>query len=301
MNTTSHIEKLISALGGLLAILAILLISQSFLGLDNSWAIVASMGASAVLLFAVPKGPLSQPWPVFGGHMISALIGVSCALLIDDKIIAASIAAGLSIAAMYYLDCIHPPGGATALTAVLGGTAINDMGYQFLVTPVLLNIVVILFIAIAFNSLFHWRRYPNSWHNRSDRENNLPLPSQGFSHEDFLAALKEIDTFVDVNEAELQRIFNLASVHANRQPLNAADIKLGGIYSNGQFGKHWSMRQIIDESADDNNKNDYVIFRQIAGTEPKRTDCVTRQEFANWALYEMEENNGQWQRKTIRD
>ena len=66
----------------------------------------------------------------------------------------------LAIGAMHYLRCIHPPGGATALSAVLGGPAIEALGLQFILTPVLLNVIVILTVAVLYNYLFYWRRYP---------------------------------------------------------------------------------------------------------------------------------------------
>ncbi|BCN94207.1 hypothetical protein THMIRHAM_19920 [Thiomicrorhabdus immobilis] len=266
------------------------------MGLQAGWGIIASMGASAVLLFAVPNGPLSQPWPVFGGHLFAAFIGVSCALLIQDPLLAASSAVGLTIGVMYYLNCIHPPGGATALTAVVGGETIHQMGYQFLLTPVLLNIISILMIAVLFNALFHWRRYPQSLQKQSQSTSKIP-DQESISHEDFLAALKQIDSFVDINENELRRIFELIQQNAGKNELKGYDIELGKVYSNGQIGKDWSMRQIIDESADNNPNNDFVIFRQIAGQEKKRSDCVTRNEFAQWAKYEMIQQEGKWIRK----
>jgi CBS-domain-containing membrane protein len=118
------------------------------------------MGASAVLLFAVPHGALSQPWPVLGGHVISALIGVSCAKFIPLPLLAAAFSVALAIGAMHYLNCIHPPGGATALSAVIGGDAIHQLGFQYVLTPVLLNTIIVLIVAILFNYPFHWRRYP---------------------------------------------------------------------------------------------------------------------------------------------
>ena len=293
----SHSEKIISALGGFISIFAVILISQYFLGLEASWGIIASMGASAVLLFAVPNGPLSQPWSVFGGHMLAAFIGVSCALLINDTILAASIAVGLSIGAMYYLNCIHPPGGATALTAVIGGETIHQMGYQFLLTPILINILSLLIIAIIFNALFDWRRYPAFLQKNTLKFQKKQGEHASISHQDFLAALKEIDSFVDVNEDELRRIFDLVNLNAAKNHLTDCDIQLGKVYSNGQVGKDWSMRQIIDESADDNPNKDFVIFRQIAGREKKRSDCLTRTEFALWAKYEMINQDGKWVRK----
>ena len=92
-----HIEKWLSALGGMVSLLGILLISQLSLNMQGASVLVASMGASAVLLFAVPHGALSQPWPVLGGHLVSALIGVSCAKFIPLPMFAAALAVALAI------------------------------------------------------------------------------------------------------------------------------------------------------------------------------------------------------------
>lgn len=159
---SSHLEKWLSALGGITSLSGILLISHTALGMQGAAMLVASMGASAVLLFAVPHGPLSQPWPVLGGHIISALVGVTCARFIHDPLLASALAVGLAIGTMHYLNCIHPPGGATALSAVAGGEVVQQLGYQYVLTPVALNAVTILLIAIVFNYPFHWRRYPLS-------------------------------------------------------------------------------------------------------------------------------------------
>jgi len=295
----SHSEKIISAVGGFIAIFAIMTISQHFLGLDASWGIIASMGASAVLLFAVPNGPLSQPWPVFGGQMFAAVIGVTCAMFIKEPLLAAGLAVGLTIGVMYYTNCLHPPGGATALTAVVGGDTIHQMGYTFLITPVLLNVVSILFIAILFNALFYWRRYPAFLQKRQPDLAQSDHQAETISHEDFLSVLKEIDSFVDINENELRRIFELLNLNTQKNELQVHDIQLGKVYSNGQVGKNWSMRQIIDESAHDHPNKDFVIFRQIAGQAKKRSDCVTRKEFAEWAKYEMIYQDGKWVRKEV--
>ncbi|OGT29530.1 MAG: hypothetical protein A3K00_02580, partial [Gallionellales bacterium RIFOXYD2_FULL_52_7] len=153
-NVTSHAEKIISAVGGFIGILLIMWVSYHYLGTQGAALLVASMGASAVLLFAVPHGELSQPWSLMGGHAVSALIGVACAQSIANLLIAAPLAVALAIAAMHYLRCIHPPGGATAITAVVGGSEVHALGYQFVLTPVLLNAVTLLFAAVAVNYLF---------------------------------------------------------------------------------------------------------------------------------------------------
>lgn len=220
MSPVSHAERLASIGGGFLGILLILLVSNYFVGATDATLIVASMGASAVLLFAVPHGRLSQPWPVFGGHMISALVGVSCALLVSNSLLAAALAVGLAIGAMHYLRCIHPPGGATALTAVVGGSGIHELGYGFLVMPVLLNVLVILVVAVAFNYPFNWRRYPAALQRRQTTAQQTETPVEGYpsiSHSDFVYALSEIDSFIDVTEQDLVRIYELATqrkVHA---------------------------------------------------------------------------------------
>jgi len=203
LNPSSHAEKLISGFGGFIAIFMIIVISYSVLG-DGAYLIVASMGAATVLLFAVPHGPLSQPWPLFGGNLVSALIGITCAQLVPDIYIAAALAVGISVTAMHYLRCIHPPGGATALSAVIGGTAVDELGYMFVISPVLLNVLVIFAVAVSFNFLFKWRRYPARL--AVDRK----LLSPNLTHEGIKHALKQIDSFVDASEDDLNRIYELA-------------------------------------------------------------------------------------------
>jgi CBS-domain-containing membrane protein len=177
----THMEKLLSTVGGLVGILGVALISESQLGLVGSAGIVASMGSSAVLLFAVPHGPLSQPWPVFGGHLVSAIVGVTCVKLIPAPMLAAAVAVALAIGAMHYLRCIHPPGGATALGAVIGGDAVHQLGYLFVITPVMLNATTILLVALLFNAPFAWRRYPAAWSTREDIELPAAVAAEGAS------------------------------------------------------------------------------------------------------------------------
>jgi CBS domain-containing membrane protein len=217
--TVSEREHWVSAAGGLLGLLAVLWVSHVWMGGHGGILTVASMGASAVLLFAAPHGAMSQPWSVFGGHLVSALVGVTCQhWLGDEPMLAASLAVALSIAAMYSLRCLHPPGGATALYAVLGGETVHALGYGYVFNPVLLNAVVLLGIAVAFNYPFAWRRYPQIWHRRTVRKTpDAAAPASEekcmIPHSDLVYALSQIDTFVDVSEEDLQRIYALALGH----------------------------------------------------------------------------------------
>ena len=208
--SVSEREHWISAAGGLLGILAVLWSSHFLIDGHGGVLSIASMGASAVLLFAAPHGALSQPWPVLGGHLVSAVIGVACARWRGgEPMLAASLAVALSIAAMYGLRCLHPPGGATALFAVLGGDSVHALGYGYLFSPVLLNIVVLVTVAVLFNYPFAWRRYPQSWHRRTQPAVQAAEKSM-IPHSSLVYALSQIDTFVDISEDDLQRIYALA-------------------------------------------------------------------------------------------
>lgn len=212
----SHTERLLSACGGGLGILGIWLVTQFVVG-EASLPIVASMGASAVLLFAVPHGALSQPWPVIGGHLLSALVGVACHRWVASPLVAAALAVGLSIGLMHYLRCLHPPGGATALTAVIGGSAVHQLGYGYVLAPVGLNLLVILGIALLFNAPWRWRRYPVAWARRAPAPSHYPT----LTHEDLAAALQQIDSFIDVDEDDLKLIFTLAEDHARERRMRS--------------------------------------------------------------------------------
>lgn len=198
ISAVSSREKLISLLGGVVSIFVLVLATGRCLHLQGAAAIIASMGASAVLLFAVPHGPLSQPWPVFAGHVFSAIVGVSCASWIPYLPLAAALAVGISIGLMHQFKCIHPPGGATALTAVLGGPAVHALGFRYVICPVLVNSLLMIAIGVAFNACFGWRRYPAFWGRRSVTE----APGAP-SHEEIVAAMRKLDTFMDVTEEDL--------------------------------------------------------------------------------------------------
>ena len=116
------------ALGALIGLFCTEWVGRHALGGANPW-FIAPMGASAVLLFAAPASPLAQPWSIMAGNLVSALIGVTCAHAIPDPGLAAAAAGSLAIAAMFTLRCLHPPSGAVALTAVLGGPAVASLGY----------------------------------------------------------------------------------------------------------------------------------------------------------------------------
>jgi len=294
-NKTSHREKLVSGLGGFVSIFCILLVTRHYVS-DGAGLIVASMGASAVLLFAVPHGPLSQPWSLIGGHLISSVIGVSSYFLISDTFVAAAVAVGLAITAMYYLRCIHPPGGATALTAVMAGAGVHALGYHYVLTPVLINVAVMLGVALLFNFLFAWRRYPVALMRYGKKTQEQAQPQgESLSREDLEYALKQMNQYVDVSNDELEKIYHLARSRF-QSALPADQIKLGAYYSNGEYGNNWSVRQIVDESRHPEPRRDQLIYKVVAGQGRRSSGTMTREDFARWARYEVYLNENSWQR-----
>jgi len=214
-NSIGLSEKLLSALASIIAIFLVMLCSQFFLAPHDLPWIVASMGASAVLLFAVPQGPLSQPWPFVAGHLISGFVGVTVVLFIDDLVIASCLAVSSAIFFMYITGSLHPPGGATALTVVVGGSSIQSLGYMYLLTPVGINLLVMLLWALIVNNLLPNRCYPNGIQDvfsqkTMDDSHQPEQNSLNISKEDVHEVLKEMNIFVDVSEADLNKIFHLS-------------------------------------------------------------------------------------------
>ncbi len=290
----SRTEQLVSALGGFFGILFILLISGPYLHEPAGALIVASMGASAVLLFAVPHGPLSQPWALIGGHLVSAFIGVSCASLVPETLVAAALAVGLAIGAMHVLRCIHPPGGATALAAVVSGPAVHALGYRYMLTPVLLNVSVILSVAVIFNYFFKWRRYPVALSRPLERE--APVRERPpVDHQSLVLALSELDTYTDISEQDLVKIYELAYSAGHDEPLPTDALETGHCYSNGRHGAEWQVREIstIEEAGEGRQ---VVGYRIVAGDGAGRSGKAGLMEFARWTRYRVVRTDNLWQR-----
>ncbi|WP_235983306.1 HPP family protein [Aquipseudomonas guryensis] len=277
-DATSHLEKYLATLGAFVGIGLIYAVTHWLLPSEAAFWVVASMGASAVLLFVVPHGALSQPWAVIGGHGLSALVGVICQKLLPGSPFTPALAVALAILVMQYTRCIHPPGGATALSAVVGGAAIHDLGFAFVLSPVLLNVVVILLVAVLFNCLFPWRRYPAALAPQQPTSN-----PGGLSAEDFYHALRQVDSYMDIRFDDLLEIMQLAQQHAQARRLEASDILLGACYSNALPGNAWAVRQVIDAGKPGRGLRDQVIYKVVAGSGMGNTGVCRRQDLANWA------------------
>lgn len=210
-------ERLRASIGALIGILVTGVVAGLALGSSSDLPLlIAPMGASAVLLFAVPTSPLAQPWSIIGGNTVAAMIGVTCARYIGDPMLAAALAVGLAIAVMMALRCLHPPSGAVALTAVLGGPAIHSAGFGFVIWPVLVNSVLLLLAALLFNNLTG-RRYPHlapvpaNPHRTADP---LPTGRLGVTQDDITAVLAQYDLVLPVATDDLEDILHRAEIRA---------------------------------------------------------------------------------------
>jgi CBS domain-containing membrane protein len=215
------VERLRSCAGAAIGIVLTGLLSAAVLGVNASalW-LIAPMGASAVLLFGVPASPLAQPWSIFGGNVAAALVGVTIAKLIDLPIAAAAAAIFFAIAVMFVLRCLHPPSGAVALTAVLGGPAVHAAGYGFVLAPVALNSLILLGVALAYNRATG-RRYPHTQqlvaphpHQTADVP---PTARLGFTSEDLKAVMREHNQVLDISADDLDDLFRKTEAHALRR------------------------------------------------------------------------------------
>ncbi|WP_270828406.1 HPP family protein [Aeromonas sp. Y318-1] len=214
---TSIKESCYGALGAFVGLLGTALLCRWGLGLEVHW-LIAPMGASAVLLFAAPASPLAQPWSIVVGNGVSALMGVLSASLVADPALAAALAVMLAIVAMFLTRSLHPPGGAVALTAVIGGEGIRQLGVGYVLLPVLLNSLLLLLLALCYNRLLG-RRYPNSGQAQPNRHQTAdPQPSERVATQaaDIDFALDKHGELLDISRQDLQALLQEAQLHALR-------------------------------------------------------------------------------------
>ena len=157
-------EIVLSWMGSFLGIASVALLNFRFLEGSDLVMIIGSFGASAVLIYGAIKSPLAQPRNLIGGHVISAAIGVAFfKLLPGEPWLAASMAVATAIAAMHATKTLHPPGGATALIAVIGTEKIHYLGFLYVLVPAGAGAAIMLLVALIFNNIPKSRRYPEFW------------------------------------------------------------------------------------------------------------------------------------------
>lgn len=210
------IERLKVALAAFIALFVVTFTCMQLADTTSTVVLLASMGASSVLLFGLPNSPLAKPWSFVGGHLISASIGLMCSHLFTDLALMAAVTISLVLFVMYIFECMHPPGGATALVPVIAASD-TVLGYDFLLYPVALSVFVMLVVSILLNKVLLRRglQKPTQTfdpvHLHHDKS---PLKRLGLQTEDLLSALNSFDTVIDVSEQDLERLYHQAQLNA---------------------------------------------------------------------------------------
>jgi CBS domain-containing membrane protein len=198
--------RLIGCIGGLLGIALTALITAQVMPASALPALIAAIGGSAALVFAIPSSPLAQPWPVIGGNTMSTLVGIAAFHAIPNVALASGVAVGGAMIAMSLLRCFHPPGGATALTGVIGGPAVHASGYAFAFLPVATSsLALVIFAAVFLRATGH--AYPH-------RATPTPMPASNLDRSDIDAALAEMHESFDIARDDLDALLARAEIHA---------------------------------------------------------------------------------------
>ena len=174
----------------------------------NEW-LMASLGASALLIFVLPSSPMAQPWAVIAGNVVSALVGITCATYINEVLLALPIAVALAIMAMFILRCLHPPAAAVALIAILGHVTI----YRYAFFPVMLDSMVMCLVASFYNTLtgkVYPTRPPKPAPPNQSSDKNTQL-SRAQAEAQLDAVLAKYQEVMDVDRAELIEIIQAGS------------------------------------------------------------------------------------------
>lgn len=157
-------EVLWSWLGAVIGIGLCAYLSTRYFEPRDLTLIIGSFGASAVLVYCAIKSPLAQPRNLIGGHIISGIVGVaSYQLFGHTPWLAAALGVSMAIVAMLVTKTLHPPGGATALIAIIGGEKIHKLGFLYALVPAGLGALILLIVALLVNNLSKNRRYPEFW------------------------------------------------------------------------------------------------------------------------------------------
>jgi CBS-domain-containing membrane protein len=157
-------EMLWSWLGSVIGIALCAYLSSKYFEPQDLTLLIGSFGASSVLVCGAIKSPFAQPRNLIGGHIVSAIAGVLCYKLFGHTIwLASALAVSFAVVGMLATKTVHPPGGATALIAVIGGSKIHDLGFLYVFLPVGAGAAILLAVALLVNNLSGNRRYPEYW------------------------------------------------------------------------------------------------------------------------------------------
>lgn len=212
---TNHLSEVVISTFGVLLALSVMVATTKFIDGDvYPWFIIASMGASAIILFSTPHVAMAQPWPLIGGHMVAGVCGLASAEFLPDAMYAVPVAVASTALMMLILRCRHAPGGATALFLALGTPETYVMGWSVLWVSLLPSVLTLFVVAVLYNLPFKWRRYP--YLPKKVAEPVVPDICD-ISREDLRYASNVLHTFFDMSEEEFMELYRAAREHHDKR------------------------------------------------------------------------------------
>lgn len=282
----SQQERYRAAGGAFIGLLLTLLAGHYLGGLVgvSDWA-MASLGASALLVFVLPSSPMAQPWAVIGGNFLSALIGIACVNLFDYPVVTAPAAVGLSILCMFVLRCLHPPAAAVAMITTLN--SISDVSFAFF--PVMTDAMLLVVVGVFYNNLTG-KPYFNFWR---------PMPEKGeidVSHsEEIDAVLSRYNQVIDINRADLARLIGQVEMRAYEYKLK--DMKCAQIMTTDV--------RFLDVSTPLNAawktlRDNHIKALPVTDRNRRVVGIVTLEDFLQHASIDFQKNFGQLVKGIVR-
>ena len=251
----------------------------------NEWA-MASLGASALLVFVLPSSPMAQPKAVIGGNIVSALVGVTCAILIPDPRLGMPIAIGVSILGMLFFKCLHAPAAATALSAILG----HIVTYRFALFPVLMDSLLLVLAGIFYNRITgkqypHTEKSPGNISSKSPSAETMSLIEDKNAIAQVLAKYKE---FIDINPGDLANIIRDVELHAYQQKLKS--ITCSAIMSSPVISVE--MATPLEEAWIRIRKN-HIKSLPVVDRNDRIVGIITLEDFLKYAAIDFDKTFGQ--------
>ncbi len=198
----------LGAAGALLGMAAVGFITRGLAGDDPAAAwLAAPVGASALLVFALPASPLAQPWPVIGGNLVAGVTGHMLGLSGLPLPLAVALAVGLATGAMMLMRCVHPPAGGTAALMALGGPAIAKAGWGFLLHPLGINLAVLVVAGVIWHRL--------TGHSYPHRAAAPPMPQKRVELHHIEQVLEEWDETLDIDPQDLAALIRALEAKAH--------------------------------------------------------------------------------------
>ncbi|OEF26824.1 HPP family protein [Vibrio rumoiensis] len=241
-------ERMKVSLAAFITIFTVTIVSGYVQDPGAALVLLGSMGASSVIIFALPSSPLAKPWSFMVGHMLAAVVGITMALIIDDFALLAGVTIAIILMLMYIFECMHPPAAATALVPAIGSRSL-DVGYEFLI-PIMINLFVFLIVSLMLKQSILRRKKIVTTENFDPvhlHNDQSPLKRLGLQQDDLMQAINSFDSVLAVSEQDLEQIYQEAQRHAYQRrsgEILSRDIMSSDVITvraNTSLGRAWKL------------------------------------------------------------